>query len=136
MINNIIIQGRLTRPPEVKHFNKKDGTPTSVMGFTIANETGYGDFKKTSFFDCKRFGNVEKISSLMFKGQMVIVSGVSVQERWEKDGQKFSKFVIQVNDLQLLEWKDRTDTQEPTQTYDVPETYDVPNNEINEDDIF
>jgi single-strand DNA-binding protein len=105
MINSVVIEGRLTRPPEVKQFKKKDGTSSLAMSFSIASDIGYGDFKHTSFFDCKMFGNVDKTSQLMYKGQKVLVDGQLKQERWEKDGQKFSKIIVSVKEISLQEFK-------------------------------
>lgn len=105
MINSVVIEGRLIRPPEVKQFKKKDGSSSLAMSFSIASDIGYGDFKHTSFFDCKMFGNVDKTSQLMYKGQKVLVDGQLKQERWENNGQKFSKIIVSVKEVSLQEFK-------------------------------
>ena len=48
MINKVILMGRLTRDPEMRHTNS--GTP--VTTFSIAIDNGYGDNKRTDFVNC------------------------------------------------------------------------------------
>jgi len=47
MFNEVVLSGRLTADPELKT------TPTGVFvtSFTIANDVGYGDKKKTNFIN-------------------------------------------------------------------------------------
>ena len=51
-MNNISAEGRLTADPEP--FETKTGK--IVANFTLANDTGYGDYKKTNWFRCKAWG--------------------------------------------------------------------------------
>ncbi len=44
MLNKIMIQGRLTRDPEMR----RTGTGTAVAGFTLAVDRDFGD-KETDF---------------------------------------------------------------------------------------
>jgi len=89
--------GRLTKNCEVKEVSEK----ANVVKFSIAVDR---DKENADFFDCFMFVSKEsKLPNYLKKGKQVFISGSLQQERWEsKDGQKRSKVVIKVNDLQLL----------------------------------
>ena len=106
-IANVTIVGRLTRNPETVE------TPSSsVTKFSLA----VNGFKKedVSFFDCEAWGNVGKIvQDYCEKGKQVAVNGTIRIDRWEKDGAKRSKPVINVRDVTLLGSKnDESSTKE------------------------
>jgi single-strand DNA-binding protein len=89
--------GRLVKDCEVKEVSEK----ANVIKFSIAVDR---DKENADFFDCFMFSSKEsKLSEYLKKGKTVFISGSLQQERWEtKDGQKRSKVVIKVDDLQLL----------------------------------
>ena len=45
MINKVILMGRLTRDPEVRHTS----TGKAVCSFSIAIDNGYGENRQTDF---------------------------------------------------------------------------------------
>lgn len=101
--NLVVLVGRLTRDPEVKSVGEH-----TVASFALA----VGDYKDAvSFIDCKAWNQkatvLEKYAG---KGKQVCVVGRLRQERWEKDGQKRSKLVVNVNELQLLGGREATST--------------------------
>ena len=90
MLNHIVIMGRLTRDPELRHT----GSGTPVAGFTLAVERDFGNRetgeKETDFIDCTAWRNTaEFVSKYFAKGRMAVVSGRLQIRKWEdKDGNK------------------------------------------------
>ena len=90
MLNHIIIMGRLTKDPELRHT----GTGTAVASFTLAVDRDFsgkdGGEKETDFIDCvawRRTG--EFVSNYFSKGRMAVVSGRLQIRNWtDKDGNK------------------------------------------------
>ena len=86
MINKVILMGRLTRDPELRHT----GSGTPVASFTVAVDDGYGDNKTTSFINCVAWSKqAEFVSNYFTKGRMIIVIGRIQTRTWEgQDGKK------------------------------------------------
>ncbi|ADU97787.1 single-strand binding protein (plasmid) [Thermovibrio ammonificans HB-1] len=89
--------GRLVKDCEVKEVSEK----ANIVKFSIAVDR---DKENADFFDCFMFvSKNSKLSEYLKKGKAVFISGSLQQERWEsKDGQKRSRVVIKVDNLQLL----------------------------------
>lgn len=99
-INKVIMVGRLTQDPEKRIVGQY-----TVTKFNIA----VGERKKdeVSFFNCQAWGSLADIvSQYASKGKQVGIEGRLKQERWEKDGKKESRVIINVENLQLLGSKD------------------------------
>lgn len=101
MINTVTIQGRLIRDAETKHTT----TGTSVTSFTLANENGFGEHKKTLFIDCTAWkGAGETIAKYCTKGTLLIVSGTLNCREWtDKEGKKHKSYDINVTDFGFCE---------------------------------
>ena len=86
MINKVILMGRLTRDPEMRHTNS--GTP--VTTFSIAINSGYGENQRTDFVNCLAWNKTaEFVSNYFTKGKMIIVIGRISTRSWEtQDGKK------------------------------------------------
>lgn len=92
--NIVVLRGRLTRDPEVRHVGDK-----TVVALSLA-VNGYGD--KVSFFDVEAWGKTAKIiQSYTSKGKLVTLRGRLEQQRWEKDGQKRSKVIVVADGVEL-----------------------------------
>ena len=62
---------------------------------------------EASYFDVKSFGNQAKnLGPYLTKGKQVGIEGYLHQDRWEKDGQKFSRVLIHANNIMLLGGRD------------------------------
>lgn len=84
MLNHIVLMGRLTRDPELRHTNS--GLP--VVGFTIAVDRDFADKqsgqKETDFVDIVAWRNTaEFVSKYFAKGRMAVVSGRLQMRKWE-----------------------------------------------------
>jgi len=86
MLNTISVQGRLTKDIEIKVTQSN----INVCSFTLANDVGYGDKKKTNFINCVAWrGTCDLLSKYVTKGQMIIVSGQLDIRKWEKDSKTY-----------------------------------------------
>ena len=90
MLNRIVIMGRLTRDPELRHT--QSGTP--VASFTLAVDRDVKD-KQTGertadFIDCVAWRSTgEFVSKYFAKGRMAVVEGRLQMRDWtDKDGNK------------------------------------------------
>ena len=102
-INIVTIIGNLVKDAELKYTNS--GTP--ITGLTIAvNRSVKKDGQWTeeaSFFDVSLWGKRgESLNQYLVKGTKVCISGSLKQDRWEQDGQKRSRVIIQCENIQLL----------------------------------
>lgn len=102
--NVVCLVGRLIKEPELRYSNH-NGTPYLTACIAANRPVKNGDEWKDepNFFEFRLFGKrSEFVGKYAVKGQQVAVSGSLVQDRWEKDGQKFSKVFIMASDVQLL----------------------------------
>jgi single-strand DNA-binding protein len=85
MLNKIIIQGRLTRDPEMR----RTGKGNAVASFTLAVDRDFGD-KETDFIEFVALKNTaEFVSKYFSKGRMAFVVGRLQIRSWnDKDGNK------------------------------------------------
>lgn len=102
-LNSVAEIGRLTRDIEVSYLSNG----TACGKFTLAvNESKKDNSGKWSdvanFFDVTLWGKpAENLKTFLLKGKQVAVKGHLKQDRWEKDGQKFSKVYIVADAVQL-----------------------------------
>lgn len=86
MINKVILTGRLTKDPELRHT----GNQTPVCTFSVAVDNGYGENKHTDFINCVAWNKTaEFVSKYFTKGKMIIVIGRISTRSWEtQDGKR------------------------------------------------
>lgn len=103
MINKVILMGRLTRDPEIRHT----GTGRAVCNFTIAVDNGYGQNRQTDFINCVAWNNQADFMEKYFtKGMMIIASGRISTRTWEgQDGKKNYVTEVIVNEVNFGETK-------------------------------
>jgi single-strand DNA-binding protein len=93
MINCVAVSGRIVDTPEVKEFKDKKGKGRFVSYFRIANSVSKDN---ANFFEVVCFNSVGKHLN---KGQEVVVHGRLEQNRFEKDGKKYSRVQIIASEL-------------------------------------
>lgn len=82
MLNKVILMGRLTRDPELRHTQ----SDIPVTSFTLAVDRGLKDGQNTDFINIVAWRNTAEFVAKWFaKGQLVAVSG-KLQVRTYKDG--------------------------------------------------
>lgn len=90
MLNQIVLMGRLTRDPELRHTQ----SGVAVASFTIAVDRDFGSKdggeKQTDFIDIVTWRNTaEFVSKYFAKGRMAVVSGrLQIRDWTDKDGGK------------------------------------------------
>ena len=89
MLNEIILMGRLTRDPELRHTQ----SGTKVAAFALAVDRDYKDAsgeKETDFIDIVAWrGTAEFVSKYFTKGRMAVVKGrLQIRDWTDKDGGK------------------------------------------------
>lgn len=104
MINNITIEGRLTKDIELKEFGN-----TKVINNTIAVYGGKdsNENELTFFFDFKAFNFVaEQLSKYSQKGARIVLNGVLKQDKWQQDDKTMSKVVIYADSVVIADRKE------------------------------
>lgn len=111
-INQLVIEGHLTKNAELSYLQ----TGTAICKFSIANNKSKkntaGEYESVaSFFDAELWGPyAPSMSPHLTKGRHIAITGKLAQDRWEKDGQKFSRVKIVVDELRLFPLKQETQT--------------------------
>ena len=105
-LNHVIEIGRLTRDISERDFGYTTGG-TARLNLSIAvnrSEKRNGAWQdKVSYFDVTVWGKTaENIRPYLHKGKQIAIDGYLDQQRWEKDGVKYSKVVIIADNVQLL----------------------------------
>jgi len=100
-MNVFTFSGRLGRDAEVRY------TPsgTAICSFAVANDTGYGDNKRTQWIDCTLFGKRAEggLPQRLTKGAHVVVSGeVTLNTYAKRDGSQGVSLQVRVNDVDLI----------------------------------
>ena len=94
----------------------------SVVSFSVAVKSGYGDKAQTTWANCAMFGKRgEAVLKYLTKGQLVGVSGEATLRKYtNKNGVEGSSLDVRVSDLTLLGGKadrpEQTVEQKPAQT--------------------
>jgi single-strand DNA-binding protein len=99
MVNVWCFSGRVGQPPELRTTQSGE----KVLGFSIANDVGFGNNKKTQWVECSYWGKrAESVHPYINKGDRLTVSGeLQLVEFQRKDGTPGSKLAVRVNDLDL-----------------------------------
>ena len=98
-LNNVVLVGNLTRDTEVKYL--PSGSAVGNTG--IATNRKYGDKEEVCFVDLVMFGKTAEVAGEYgVKGKQIAVVGRLKLEQWETDGQKRSKIVVVVDNMQLM----------------------------------
>jgi single-strand DNA-binding protein len=92
MINRMMLQGRLVKDIELVNaggFNKAE--------FTIAWSEKYKETEKQCFLRCVAWRSTAEFLSKYFKkGQEIAIEGQMITDSWEKDGQKQSRTLCNI----------------------------------------
>lgn len=104
-MKNITLAGRTGKAAELRRL--QDGTP--VLSFSVAVDDGWGERKRTMWFDCSLFGKRgEPLEQYMPKGTAVAVSGdLSTREH---EGKTY--LTVRVNEVTLQGGKSEGQSQQ------------------------
>lgn len=104
-MNKTIFLGRTTRDVDVRY--SQGGNPMAIGRFSIAVDTGYGDKKKTNFFNCTIFGKqAEAFEKYVKKGTKVLLECEANQEQYkDKNGNDVNTVSFIVRNFEFAESK-------------------------------
>ena len=94
-----VLTGHIGKVEEIKFLSTGD----PVLRFSLAVNTGYGDKKTCSWYDCSMFGKrAEKIATMLHKGAPLTVVGEPSIRKWESNGKSGTSVSVRVSDIVLL----------------------------------
>ena len=94
----IIATGRLGKDAELR--TTQGGT--KVAEFSIADEVGYGQNKKTQWLKCAMFGErAEKVAPYLTKGSLIEIHGTPQAEGWSKNNEVRAQIKVSVSEVKL-----------------------------------
>ena len=100
--NVVLIVGRLTADPKISITSA--GQKKTNYAIAVNEYTKKGEPEKVSFFDVEAWGaQVDVIEKYLAKGKKILIRGRIQQQRWEKDGQKRSRVMIQQEGMEFLD---------------------------------
>ena len=118
-MNRVIFCGRTTKDVEMRY---SQGENSMAIGrFSIAIDNGYGDKKKTNFFNCTIFGKqVEAFERYVPKGTKVLLECEANQNQYtDKNGNKVNSVDFIVKSFEFCESKSQSNSQpQPTPSND------------------
>lgn len=107
-MKQVFIAGRLGKDAELRRTQSGD----PVLSFSVAVDDGYGQNKRTLWFDCSVWGKRgEALSAHLTKGSAVTVSGDLSTREYE--GKTY--LTVRVNELTLQSGKQERQDSQPAQ---------------------
>ena len=134
MLNNAIVQGRLTKDVELRHTQ----SGTAVASFTLACERDIKDKetgdRATDFIDCVAWGHTAEFAAKFFsKGRMAVVEGRLQKRVWkDKNGENRYNVEINANSIYFSDSKETAKAtsadghKAPMQSFSEYEDEDIP----------
>ena len=83
-MNKFIVTANLTKDAELRYTTNEK----AYSKFCVANNEGYGENKKTNFFNCTLWGkSAENLNRFLVKGQKVLITGrIELGKYTDKEG--------------------------------------------------
>ncbi len=129
MLNRIILMGRLTRDPELRHTQ----TGTAVASFSLAVDRDFksreSGEKATDFIDIVAWRNTaEFVSKYFTKGRMAVVEGRLQMRDWtDKEGNKRRSAEVVADNIYFGDSKrDGDSAGSYAPSYSAPPAYSAP----------
>lgn len=96
--------GRLTRDAQMKTTQNGIDMAYFSIATNQAKKNPDGTWGQVAnFIDLTLYGNRAKTTApYLIQGQQVVIDGHLAQRRWEKDGKKFQRLEVIVDDLKLV----------------------------------
>lgn len=100
-LNSCSFTGRVTKDAVVESIGAKG---TQVTKFSIANNTGFGQYAKTNFFNVQVWGKAGvAIAEYLKRGKQVAVTGMLENQKWTgKDGLEHDSWNLTCQSVTLL----------------------------------
>lgn len=119
-LNSCSFTGRLTKDAEVVTVGAKG---TQITKFSMANNTGFGTYARTNFFNVQIWGKAGvAVSQYLTKGKQVAVTGVLENNKWQdQSGAPHDAWQLTASSVTLL--ADSKGGQEPQTVEADPVTF-------------
>ena len=132
-MNKIILTGNITKDAELRYT----ANDKAYSKFSIANNEGYGDNKKTNFFNCTLWGkSAENLNRFLTKGQKVLITGkVEINDYKDKEGVERKIIDINVDSFGGVELLGNKAQQESRTNNDTSNNSDLLIDIDNDDDL-
>lgn len=100
-LNSCSFTGRVTKDAVVESIGAKG---TQITKFSIANNTGFGQYAKTNFFNVQVWGKAGvAIAQYLTKGKQVAVTGALENQKWTgRDGLEHDSWSLTCQSVTLL----------------------------------
>lgn len=100
-LNSCSFTGRVTKDAVVESIGAKG---TQITKFSIANNTGFGQYAKTNFFNVQVWGkDGVAIAEYLKKGKQIAVTGMLENQKWTgKDGLEHNSWNLTCQSVTLL----------------------------------
>ena len=104
-MNEVTLLGRPTGELEIKYTQKN----TEYVRFSLAINTGYGDYKKTTFVSCMAYkSNAKALTRILKpKGRVLLKGELTNNEYENKNGQKVYELYLLVQHVSIIDFKDK-----------------------------
>jgi single-strand DNA-binding protein len=102
---------RVGNEPEVRTLS----SGRSVLSFSAASTTGYGDRKQTLWLSVSYWNNPEKVASFLSKGDQLVISGELSQREYESNGQSKTSLELNATILDLVGGRRESNAAPPQQ---------------------
>ena len=117
-LNKVFVVGRAVRDIGEKDFSYIS-SDSAVLKTSLAVNRGVKKGDKwedeASFFDVTIWGKLaESLKNYIKKGTKMLICGHLQQDRWEKDGQKYSKISIVAEEVTLCGGTEKQETSTPS----------------------
>ena len=100
-LNKTLVIGRLTQDMALEYTT--NGAAIGKFSIAVDHMKKKDGTSDTSFFNCKVFGKMaESLNPYLKRGKQISICGYFKQDRWEKDGQKQSRLILNCEEIQLL----------------------------------
>ncbi|MCR4837381.1 MAG: single-stranded DNA-binding protein [Eubacterium sp.] len=112
-MNKVILMGRLTRDPEVRYTQSRNGEQLAIARFSIAVDRRFarnsqdGNEVTADFFNCSSFGKqAEFVEKYLKQGTKIVVCGRIENDNYtNKNGEKVYSVRIVAEEIEFAESK-------------------------------
>lgn len=105
--NKVLLMGNLTRDVELRHTSGNQAVANVGIAVNRRWRTPEGEQREeVTFVDCEAWGKTaENMSKFFSKGRPIFIEGRLKLDQWEKEGQKFSKLKVVVENFHFIDSK-------------------------------
>lgn len=103
--NKVILLGNLTRDVEVRHTSGNNAVANIGLAVNRRWRTPEGEQREeVTYIDCEAWGKqAETLAKYVSKGRPLFIEGRLKLDQWEKEGQKFSKLRVVIENFQFVD---------------------------------